>query len=182
MKLFKKRPVGRPAIHPNNAERCRAYRKRKKEAAHWEDLIADPSHETPQDFFDKLNAEFHFTLDVCALPNNAKCPRYFTLKDNGLLQDWGREICWCNPPYGRGKTIEKWVRKAYESAKTGATVVCLLPSSTDTYWFHHIVLLYAADIRYVEGRLKFGKAPDNARFANMVVIFRPRQPMREVDL
>ena len=33
---------------------------------------------TPQDFFDKLNDEFHFTLDVAASPNNAKCTNYFT--------------------------------------------------------------------------------------------------------
>ena len=33
---------------------------------------------TPQDFFDKLNDEFHFTLDPCALPENHKCPTYFT--------------------------------------------------------------------------------------------------------
>ena len=31
--------------------------------------------ETPQDFFDELNREFHFNLDVCALPENAKCAR-----------------------------------------------------------------------------------------------------------
>lgn len=31
--------------------------------------------ETPQDFFDKLNDEFCFDLDVCALPENAKCRR-----------------------------------------------------------------------------------------------------------
>lgn len=44
---------------------------------------------TPQAFFDKLNAEFGFTLDPCALPSNAKCTKYYTPTDNGLLQDWG---------------------------------------------------------------------------------------------
>lgn len=44
---------------------------------------------TPQEFFDKLNEEFHFTLDPCALPSNAKCKHYFTPADNGLLQNWG---------------------------------------------------------------------------------------------
>ena len=43
---------------------------------------------TPQEFFDKLNAEFGFTLDPCALPSNAKCTKYYTPTDNGLLQDW----------------------------------------------------------------------------------------------
>lgn len=33
---------------------------------------------TPQDFFDTLNTEFHFDIDVCALPENAKYGQYFT--------------------------------------------------------------------------------------------------------
>lgn len=44
---------------------------------------------TPQDFFDKLDEEFHFGIDVCATPENAKCSKFFTEKDNGLLQNWG---------------------------------------------------------------------------------------------
>lgn len=71
---------------------------------------------TPQEFFDKLNKEFHFTLDPCALPSNAKCKRYFTPADNGLLQNWGGQIVFCNPPYGRA--IYDWVRKCSEEAQT----------------------------------------------------------------
>lgn len=48
---------------------------------------------TPQHFFDELDAEFHFTLDPCALPSNAKCSKFFTPDDNGLLQDWGGRLC-----------------------------------------------------------------------------------------
>lgn len=44
---------------------------------------------TPKDFFDKLNDEFHFDLDPCAIPDNAKCKRFFTPDDDGLSQDWG---------------------------------------------------------------------------------------------
>ena len=68
--------------------------------------------ETPQSFFDELNKEFHFTLDVCATAENAKCSRYFTKVDDGLKQDWGSEIVWCNPPYG--KDMAKWIRRCYE--------------------------------------------------------------------
>ena len=71
---------------------------------------------TPQDFFDKLNAEFHFDLDVCATKENAKCKRYFTKEQNGLKQEW-KGICWMNPPYGR--QISLWVYKALESARGG---------------------------------------------------------------
>lgn len=69
--------------------------------------------ETPQSFFDALNEEFGFETDVCALPENAKCARYFTPEDNGLAQTW-TGVCWCNPPYGR--EIGKWVQKAAMSA------------------------------------------------------------------
>lgn len=45
--------------------------------------------ETPQEFFDELDKEFHFTVDVCATPENAKCARYFTQEQDGLRQKWG---------------------------------------------------------------------------------------------
>ena len=45
--------------------------------------------ETPQDFFNALDSEFHFNLDVCAIPENAKCRNFFTPKDDGLIQNWG---------------------------------------------------------------------------------------------
>ena len=67
---------------------------------------------TPQDFFDELNAEFHFTLDPCATRENAKCARFFTVEDDGLKQDWQGETVFCNPPYGR--EIGKWVKKCDE--------------------------------------------------------------------
>ena len=57
--------------------------------------------ETPQELFDELDKEFHFDLDVCATPENAKCKRYYTPKQDGLSQPWDG-TCWCNPPYGRG--------------------------------------------------------------------------------
>jgi DNA N-6-adenine-methyltransferase (Dam). len=126
---------------------------------------------TPQDFFDRLNEEFHFTLDVCATPENAKCPRYYTKRENGLLQKW-EGVCWMNPPYGR--EIRQWVKKAYESALDGATVVCLLPARTDTSWWHDYCM--KGEIRFVRGRLKFGDASENAPFPSAVVVFRPGIP------
>lgn len=125
--------------------------------------------ETPQDFFEKLDREFGFELDVCALPENAKCSRYFSPMDDGLEQDW-TGVCWCNPPYGR--EIEKWVKKAYISAIEGATVVMLLPARTDTRWFHDWIY-GKTEIRFIRGRLKFGGAEYGAPFPNMVVVFRP---------
>ncbi len=71
---------------------------------------------TPQAFFDSINAEFGFELDVCATPDNAKCEKFFTKDDDGLAQEW-RGIVWMNPPYGR--EIGAWMKKAYESARGG---------------------------------------------------------------
>lgn len=56
---------------------------------------------TPQNLFDELNAEFHFTLDAAASPDNAKCERFFTAEQNALRQNWGGETVFCNPPYCR---------------------------------------------------------------------------------
>jgi len=121
---------------------------------------------TPQGFFERLNKEFSFQLDVCALPENAKCESYFSPDEDGLQQEWVG-TCWMNPPYGR--EIGKWVKKAYESSLSGATVVCLLPARTDTKWWHDYCM--KGEIRLVKGRLKFGDAKDSAPFPNAVVIF-----------
>ena len=125
---------------------------------------------TPQDLFDKLNEEFKFTLDPCATAENAKCKRYFTAEQNGLLQDWGGgETVFCNPPYSK---ISKWVEKAYREGHKDGTVVCLLiPARTDTKYFHRFIL-HRSEIRFLKGRLKFSGAQYNAPFPSMVVIFR----------
>lgn len=122
---------------------------------------------TPQDFFDNLDKEFGFTLDACALPENAKCEYYYTPEDDGLKQAW-KGVVWCNPPYGR--QIGDWVRKAVQSALEGATVVMLLPARTDTKWFHELVYR-RAEIRFIPGRLKFGGAEHSAPFPSMVCVF-----------
>ncbi len=133
--------------------------------------------ETPQDFFDRLNDEFGFELDVCALPENAKCPRFFTPEDDGLQQEW-KGICWMNPPYGR--QIGNWVRKAYESAQNGATVVCLLPARTDTRWWHEYCM--KGEVRFIRGRLKFGGSKNSAPFPSAIVIFAPRKEESEATV
>ena len=127
--------------------------------------------ETPQDFFDKLNDEFGFDLDVCALPENAKCINFYTPDQNGLSQQWDG-VVWCNPPYGR--EIGKWVKKAfYENQKNNNYIVMLLPARTDTIWFHEYIK-GKAEIRFIRGRLKFGKAKNSAPFPSMVGVFHPK--------
>ena len=126
-----------------------------------------PEWETPWDFFRELDREFHFTLDVCATEENRKCISYFDKGTDGLTQEW-TGVCWLNPPYGR--EIGKWIEKAYRSSLKGATVVCLIPSRTDTRYWHDYVMK-ASEIRYVKGRLYFSeKGP--APFPSAIAVFR----------
>ena len=125
---------------------------------------------TPQDFFDKLNEEFHFTLDPCANEENHKCNLFYTKEQDGLTKDWGGPVVFCNPPYG--KEIADWVRYSYEqSQKPNTTVVMLIPARTDTRYFHDYIY-GKAEIRFIKGRLKFGDATTAAPFPSMVVVYR----------
>jgi phage N-6-adenine-methyltransferase len=124
--------------------------------------------ETPPEFFAALDAEFGFTLDVCALPHNAKVSRHFTPEDDGLAQSWGDSVCWMNPPYGTA--IGKWMAKAYDASTKGATVVCLVPARTDTRWWHDHAM--RGEIRFIKGRIKFVGAKFGAPFPVAVVVFR----------
>jgi phage N-6-adenine-methyltransferase len=129
---------------------------------------ADSNWETPQQVFDRLDAEFGFDLDACATPETAKCKLYYSEADDALLREW-RGVVWCNPPYGR--EIGRWMCKAYLSALEGATVVCLVPSRTDTRWWHEYEM--KGEVRFLRGRLKFGGAQNSAPFPSAVVVFRP---------
>ena len=128
---------------------------------------------TPQDLFDKLDAEFHFTLDVCASDGMQMCERYYNPQINGLIQEWGgAEICWMNPPYG--KDIGAWVKKA---ALSPAITVALLPGRTDTKWYQEWVQPYASEIRFINGRIRFKGAASSAPFPSIIAIYNtPRTP------
>lgn len=94
---------------------------------------------TPQDFFDALNAEFHFDIDIAASSQNHKCELYFGdggIAPDALEQDWGGMTCFLNPPYS---IAGAFVQKAREEAEKGATVVMLLPVRSDTKWWHRFV-------------------------------------------
>ena len=114
--------------------------------------------ETPSDFFNKLNDEFNFTLDPCASNNNYKCDKYYTIKDNGLSKNWEGQTVFMNPPYGR--EIKYWIEKAYRESLKGAIVVCLIPARTDTSYWHDYIFPYSYDIRFIRGRITFGKTEE----------------------
>ena len=129
---------------------------------------------TPTKIFDELNSEFGgFDLDPCATKDSAKGRDYYTAADgwSGLAQVWVGKV-FVNPPYGR--QIGFWMKKAWESSQLGATVVCLIPSRTDTTWWHEYVMK-ADEVRFIKGRLKFthdNGTVNSAPFPSCVVVFR----------
>ena len=124
---------------------------------------------TPNELYEKLNNEFEFTLDPCSTDENAKCENHYTAEDNGLDANWGGQRVFCNPPYSN---IASWVEKCYrEGCKDNTLVVLLIPSRTDTRYFHNFIY-QRAEIRFVSGRLKFGDSKGCAPFPSMIVIFR----------
>lgn len=132
-------------------------------------------YETPQDLFDRLDAEFHFTCDVASSDSNAKCQHHYTVEHDGLRQRW-EGVCWCNPPYGR--EMPKWIRKARREAENGnATTVMLIPARTNTGWWHDDCLM--GEVRFVRGRPRFNGGKHGLPFPLAIVIFRAKESPEE---
>lgn len=146
---------------------------------------------TPEAFYQTLHAEFGFGLDAAAAETNTKCHAWFSADTNALVMNWYETVSflvrseredqlpaiWLNPPYSQCRAF---LKKAAEEARAGCTVVCLVPSRTDTRWWHDYVWdntthspRPGVELRFVKGRLKFGGATSGAPFPSVVVIFRP---------
>ena len=110
---------------------------------------------TPKDVYDALDKEFHFAFDPCPLGGVS-----------GLETDWDSPA-YVNPPYSN---ISAWCKRCYEEYLLGKTIVMLIPSRTDTkYW--HDYIMKATEIRFIKGRLKFGGSKNSAPFPSAIVIF-----------
>lgn len=131
--------------------------------------------ETPPAFFKLLDDKFHFTLDACASPSNAKCKKYYTIEQNGLIQDWTGETVFINPPFSDN---ESWLRKALEESEKGITVVVIIPARTDTKYWHNYAMK-SDEIWLCQGRVNFlinGKKPKNgSTFPLAVIVFRKKK-------
>lgn len=140
---------------------------------------------TPDWLYKQLDDEFHFQLDAACTKDNCKCKKGLTFIDiahNSICgpnwyeyyEDDGTtkiKSIFCNPPYNN---LEQWIEKGYEASKCGCTVVFLLPTTKlDQKWWHNIVLKHASEIRFIEGRVKFGGAKSAAPFPSVVVVFKP---------
>ena len=114
---------------------------------------------TPVDVYRTLDAEFGFDFDPCPLNDNPEI--------DGLTIEWGG-VNFVNPPYSN---IANWCKKAYSEYLKGKTVVMLIPSRTDTrYW--HDYIMKAKEIRFIKGRLKFGKSKNSDPFPSAIIVFR----------
>jgi len=153
---------------------------------------------TPQWLFDYLNSVFKFNIDLAASKWNKKVEKFYSIKDNSFKKKWVGN-CWLNPPYSKPQTkcsvdcskpvcnrrgyhlthnrpgLINWVEAAHrKSERYKSTVVCLVPSRTDTKWFE-IVWLYSILVCFIKGRLKFcsknEKNDFSAPFPSCLTIF-----------
>lgn len=141
---------------------------------------------TPDWLYKQLDDEFHFRLDAAANSENTKCKLFFSYingSDNALTHDWYSyyeedgvtqiKSIWCNPSYNN---LQDWIVQGYEASLHGCTVVFLLPTTKcDQTWWHEYVVKHAAEIRFIEGRVKFGGCANAAPFPSCIVVFKPNQ-------
>ena len=122
---------------------------------------------TPQDLWDTLHREYHFTLDAAADAENTKCQAFFDGKTPGtdaLLQPWGSDgsdgkrawtfRCWINPPYQPKGSVETWLKRGLDQAVLGAFSVFLVPMASSVAWFNDLVVPFA-EWHTFRGRIQF---------------------------
>lgn len=137
---------------------------------------------TPCRVYADLHDEFDFDCDCAASQYNARSDHWFgpdhpdPSRRDALTQPWAPMTCWLNPPYSR---CRDFIAKAQLESMQGATVVCLVPSRTDTAWWHQYVWdtdthrpQPHVEVRFIKGRLRSGNATSGAPFPSVLVIFR----------
>ena len=126
---------------------------------------------TPKQLFSRLNDIYDFDLDVAATEQNKMCDLYFTKENDALGLSWEGK-CWCNPPYS---CAGEFVKKAIDEIQNNDycnVIVMLLPSRTDTAWFHELLTCRFASIEFIRGRLVFDGAKSTAPFPSIIVTLR----------
>lgn len=131
-------------------------------------------YQTPLSLFQSLDKEFNFNVDVAASSENSLVYSYFDEETNGLIYDWSRLTCWCNPPYSN---IMPWVEKAAKESKKGATVVMLVPADPSVKWFKR-AWETANEVRFINGRISFigartGLPVKGNNKGSVLIIWRP---------
>lgn len=131
---------------------------------------------TPKAFFEKLAAQHNFVLDAACESHNKLCAFGYEhdLGVDSLQQDWAKDtgggLVWINPPYG--KALPLFVKKAYEESLKGCKIIMLIPSRTDTsYWHKYIFNQPNVRVEFLKGRLKFGNSKNSAPFGSALIYF-----------
>ena len=133
--------------------------------------------ETPEDLFAGLDVVYRFTLDVSADESNALCDYFYNAEDDGLSRPWNGR-CWCNPPYSKAKDFVHKALNEIRDNEECLVVVMLLPSRTDTQWFHDLLASPFAYIKFIRGRLRFGGSKQNAPFPSILVSLTKQPKLR----
>jgi|GEM_PF-2259675 len=107
--------------------------------------IDSDDQSTPDDLFNALHKEFGFNFDPCPLGGH----KLF----DGLRIPW-KTRNFCNPPWS---DIKKWVIKAIQEATQGNLTVMLLPVRPSSNYWQDYVMPYATKIRFIKGKVCFGK-------------------------
>lgn len=131
-------------------------------------LASHPHGGTPDKLIQELENEFGSLYDPC--PNDFyECGLSVSWLEKLVSED--KQTVFVNPPYSRGQ-LKKWVEKAYkEWRENNIRIVMLIPSYTDTKYFHDYIY-NNAELRFLKGRLKFKGYDSKASFPSMLVIFR----------
>ena len=144
-------------------------------------MLVDPRQEwqTPDDFWNILDTEFHFDLDAAASPHNARCKKYYTAEQDSLSDScpWitaDTHRVFINPGFSE---IGPWCAKALrevEKDEAAVVVIISLISPSTGWWMKYAT--QAAVIRLIGGRrIQFRPAggirqSSNAR-ENCILIF-----------
>ena len=133
-------------------------------------IKATDSFTTPDWLFERLHADFNFTLDAAASNSNAKLPRYYTAATNGLPRPWYDETVWCNPPYS-GKNLANLARKCHnEHFLRGSTVVMLVPVSVSSIWWCKYAI--KGEVFFFHCRIKFSNTHSTGLRDSVLLVFR----------
>jgi len=130
---------------------------------------------TPQAFWNVINAEFEFQIDVCATFDTKKCEMYLgpdhymeafrdAFQSRQIWIDESFLRAWCNPPF---RNVEAWHIKAHSEAQKhpGAVVAVLgLPGGSQE-WFR-FAYANASEIRLLTPRLQFDVPEGCERLSN----------------
>lgn len=110
---------------------------------------------TPKEIYDYYINTLNY-LDPCKLYDDGTDIQRYDFQENMFI----------NPPYSN---ISEWVEFAINNSYYNDThVVLLIPSRTDTKYFHRL-LNYGVTLDFIKGRLKFGDHKGSAPFPSVLV-------------